>query len=220
MKKETRKYYHASARRYHAGELIEGRSVEARRGGLWIFLADSPVPHGTIADKALEEGWYVYEVAPQDKVRHTHGEDDLVAKRVVVLRRVGSARGILQRWKARHENLAGSAVKSRYVDVTRASLCNEVSEIERLRKTLTRREFGSRVRQLRALTERCPLCLELLTDRRGGKRKSMKSCWSCHARQDSRGCCRRCDAVGVWKDTQVGACRECGREWRLDSEAK
>ena len=89
------KYYHASSMRHKPGDILEGRHSDGWNPGLWVFLVDTPLPHFTIHSSAVEENWFVYEIKPDGNVKLGH-EEDLIAKRVEIVRCVGRARGISQ----------------------------------------------------------------------------------------------------------------------------
>lgn len=96
------RYYHASPSRLQVGTVLtpqEGKDNFSMKGSLsspmWgVFLTTHPVPHYTILFKALEEGWHVYEVMPKGEMVYGSCWDELICESAVVLKYVGSARGI------------------------------------------------------------------------------------------------------------------------------
>jgi len=107
------KYYHASARRYSPGDVVVGHSWCPSHRGLWVFLSNSPVPHYTIASIAVKENWHVYEVVPNGKCKLSNFECEIIAESVIIVSKVGNARGIHQNWirKRDPEKSIGSAVE-------------------------------------------------------------------------------------------------------------
>ena len=111
-----RRYYHASPRRLPVGTILtggrtaEGTPTDDGIGHTQVCLTTSPVPHVTIFDLAIREGWLVYEVEPIGRDRRHkagNGNGEIVAPAARVLRLVGTARGIARGRKV------GSAVPRR-----------------------------------------------------------------------------------------------------------
>jgi hypothetical protein len=66
-----------------------------------VFLNTSPVPHFTIWEK-IDKNWHVYEVKPVGKL--TFGMwNDIICQSAVVVRRVGGAKGIMDKYKAKRK---------------------------------------------------------------------------------------------------------------------
>ena len=97
-----KRLYHASPRRFSPGQVI----------GPEVFCSDRDVPHHTVAHRAFDEGWYVYEVVPLSGVKRGADWDELVTEYARVLRRVGNARGLLNRFHRRRRWRGGKAVGS------------------------------------------------------------------------------------------------------------
>lgn len=81
------RFFHASPRRFHIGKVLGGPSDI-------VFVTSSERPHYTIAQRAREEGWHVYEVQPIGRVNIGRCYDEGWTERVEVIRYVGNARGI------------------------------------------------------------------------------------------------------------------------------
>lgn len=82
------KYYHASPRRFRIGTVL----LPGEKGA--VFMTTSPVPHYTIFDEAIEDGWHVYQVEPIGEVWYGSLWDELTCHQAEVVRYVGKARGI------------------------------------------------------------------------------------------------------------------------------
>jgi hypothetical protein len=86
------RFYHASPRRFRHGDLLTG----GHDGGYGyphpnVCMTNSPAPHGTVAHKAVEENWLVYEVQPNGTVTHNEGNGEYQARSATVLQCVGRA---------------------------------------------------------------------------------------------------------------------------------
>jgi len=96
------RYYHSSPARLKIGTVLtpqEGKDNFSMKGSkhspMWgVFLTTHPVPHYTVLFEALEKGWHVYEVMPKGKLVYGSCWNELVCESAVVLKCVGSARGI------------------------------------------------------------------------------------------------------------------------------
>lgn len=94
------KLYHASPKRFKVGKtLMPGADLGKKSDSFgWgthgVFMTNSPVPHFTIMNISYADGWNVYEVKPEGKVRLGMW-DDVFAPRADVVKHVGNARGIL-----------------------------------------------------------------------------------------------------------------------------
>ncbi len=99
--KKTR-YYHASPKLFKPGDYISPNLPNYKPNfnhsqSELIYLTDSPKPHYTVAQRAINENWYIYEVEPIDPKRVWIQKtfDELVTDRpCIVKNRLGSARGI------------------------------------------------------------------------------------------------------------------------------
>ncbi len=89
--KDKIKYYHASPSRIKVGSYL-------RTGNGWmgdaVYMTTSPIPHYTIAEKAIKEGWHVYEVSPVGEVFFGSCWDEAFCDQAVIVKYVGNARGI------------------------------------------------------------------------------------------------------------------------------
>jgi hypothetical protein len=89
------KYYHASPYRIKVGTLLtpnlRGTNYEASEA--YVYLTLSEMPHITVIDRALTEGWHIYEVRPHGQLSMGNWEDARCASATVV-RYVGTARGL------------------------------------------------------------------------------------------------------------------------------
>ncbi|GER87700.1 hypothetical protein KDW_18620 [Dictyobacter vulcani] len=99
------KWYHATPKRLHIGTILTGISFRKgahamqesfgtpRKGD--VYFTSSDVPHYTIIENAVVEGWHVYQIDPLDrKVRWGDRWDEGLCFSARVVRYVGSARGI------------------------------------------------------------------------------------------------------------------------------
>ena len=111
MGKKKTKFYHVSPYRIKVGEIITNPE------GL-VYFTTSPVPHYTIAPEILtsRKQWHVYEVEPIGLIEMGEWED-LRAPRAQVVRYVGNARGILEKFLAKKPNggWLGSMVRGRAI---------------------------------------------------------------------------------------------------------
>lgn len=87
------KYYHCSKKRFKKGQrlsflssIIKGRNYQM--SGDCIYMTTSPYPHFTIWEKAVKEGWFVYEVHPIGKIIRGWW-DDLTAPEVEIVKMIG-----------------------------------------------------------------------------------------------------------------------------------
>lgn len=100
------KLYHASPKRFKRGEILSARSNGiVIKGGSKnqhykvagvrpsVFMTDSPIPHYTIFDEAIEENWYVYQVEPIGKV-WVGDFSEVLSDAARIIKCVGSSRGI------------------------------------------------------------------------------------------------------------------------------
>ena len=92
------RYFHASPFHFSPGDVLHGRScgVDPQSRVPVVFLNQSPMPHYSIWDRAVQENWFVYEVRPLSRVRFDRSWDEAFSTHVEVVRRVGHARGITQ----------------------------------------------------------------------------------------------------------------------------
>lgn len=85
-------FYHASPRRFRNGDvLVGGHKGGAGTAHSNVCLTTSPVPHGTVAAKAIAENWIVYEVRPLYPCRYVEGNGEVQTRAAVVVRTVGTA---------------------------------------------------------------------------------------------------------------------------------
>lgn len=99
---KKKRYYHASPKLFKPGDYISPNMPNYEPNfnhsqSELVYLTDSPKPHYTVARKAVNENWYIYEVEPVDpkRVWVQYTFDELVTDRpCVVIKRIGSARGI------------------------------------------------------------------------------------------------------------------------------
>ena len=96
------KFFHASPKRFRVGDILDGQhsrgveySNEERRG--YIYLTTAPEAHYSILECAWEENWNVYEVLPIGEVKFSWGWDEIIVREAMVLRFVGSTRGICRK---------------------------------------------------------------------------------------------------------------------------
>jgi hypothetical protein len=101
-RKDTLRFYHISPAAFEAGTVLlppKVRGVEARFydcQGEWVYLHLSPRPHGTIFPYAyFREDWQVYEVHPLGRMEVCGVYEDIRASAAVVLRHVGTSRGVV-----------------------------------------------------------------------------------------------------------------------------
>jgi hypothetical protein len=98
MKKK--KYYHASKVLFKPGDQLVPNLPRYKANfnfscAEYIYLTEAPEPHYTVADRANEEGWYVYEVVPTGKVYVGICWDEWFTKMpCIIKKRIGNARGI------------------------------------------------------------------------------------------------------------------------------
>ena len=90
----TIRFYHASPRRFRHGDILTG----GHDGGYGyahsnVCMTDGPAPHGTVAHKAVEENWLVYEVEPVGSVSYVEGNHEFQSKQAKVLRCIGRVAG-------------------------------------------------------------------------------------------------------------------------------
>ena len=95
--RRVRTYYHASPKRFKHGDILTG----GHEGGYGychhnVCLTDSPSPHYTVHDKAVEENWFVYEVEPLGRVSFASGNDEFQTKAAKVLRLIGRVKPIFE----------------------------------------------------------------------------------------------------------------------------
>ena len=86
MKKKI-KYFHASPKRFKIGTVLHG-------GEWFVFMTHGEALHYTIAEDARKNGWHIYEVKPQGKLHYGKCWDEAIADYAVVVRYVGTARGV------------------------------------------------------------------------------------------------------------------------------
>lgn len=104
-KNKRKHWFHASARRFVVGTLLNGAHAHKKNFencGEYVYITGDEIPHTTIVDEAVKEGWNVYEVEPHGKIKQGMWDDGM-CKTATILRYVGTARGILNRLK-RHTN--------------------------------------------------------------------------------------------------------------------
>jgi len=96
------KFYHSSPHNFKPGDYInpilavKRANYKASEDNL-IYLTDSPYPHFTLHDK-IDEDWNVYEVKPVMKGLKVGMWDDFTTPHpVLVLKRVGSMKGLATR---------------------------------------------------------------------------------------------------------------------------
>jgi hypothetical protein len=102
-KKPKTKFYHASPKRFHPGDILIP-AIETGKGNYgygelpYVYLATSPIPHHTIWPdiKVDKEPWFVYEVEPLDKV-YTGEWDELITRRAKIVKFIGNAQGLMNR---------------------------------------------------------------------------------------------------------------------------
>lgn len=94
-----KKYYHASKKLFKPGDVLtigNDTNFRSSQKGL-IYLTEKPEAHYTVAQKAFDENWHVYEVRPEfpKSVKYSSYWDEWVTdKPCIVVKRLGSARGI------------------------------------------------------------------------------------------------------------------------------
>ena len=98
------KFYHCSPKRFKKGDvLISPANDEDHnfpgQGHDGVFLNTSPVPHFTIWT-IITKKWHVYEVNPVGRLSYGTW-DDIICESAIVEKRVGSAKGILDKYKSR-----------------------------------------------------------------------------------------------------------------------
>lgn len=118
-----RKFFHASPERFSKGDILLPLGWKQK-----VFLNDNPIPHYSIAHTAAEEGWQIYEVQPVGGVVFRSDWDELVCRKAVVQRCVGSARGLLRKYRGRRNK------EGFYIAGTRSRPNRTVREVE-LRET-------------------------------------------------------------------------------------
>lgn len=97
--------YYATPRRYRVGQVI--RPSALGKGRLWqyhftgVFCTTREEPHYTILPATIKDGWHVYEVRPEGKVKYGRMWDEVQVEAVEVVRYVGTARGIVRLHKRR-----------------------------------------------------------------------------------------------------------------------
>jgi hypothetical protein len=110
------KFYHASPYRLNVGTLLEPnlKKQNYEYSEEYVYMSTSPVPHITVIEKAVLEGWHVYEVRPVGRLSMGHWNDARSPK-AKVIRYVGSARGIAKAKKQKngYKTLKGSIVEAR-----------------------------------------------------------------------------------------------------------
>ena len=88
-------YYHSSRKRFHVGDIIGGRSFYGHASYCGLCLTNSPVPHYTIIDEAVELNFFIYEVCPMGKVYFGSFYDEYFSPQgAVIVRCVGRAKGV------------------------------------------------------------------------------------------------------------------------------
>lgn len=106
------KYYHASKKFFKPGDLV----LPGMYGGVvknynvisrdnYVYLTSSPAPHFTILARAIKEDWIVYEVKPQGKIGIGNWDDFTCDKPAIVIKRVGSARGLAKKHKIKSKDI-------------------------------------------------------------------------------------------------------------------
>lgn len=113
------KFFHYSPKRLHIDTLL-------KNGEEGVFLTTSPVPHHTIANRAIERGGHIYQVKPLGKLHWGHWDDLYCHEGATVIRYVGNARGLIINFGAKrrhfsydmddHKVYAGSFVKRRILN--------------------------------------------------------------------------------------------------------
>ena len=99
-----KKFYHASPYRLKYGTVLQPgiRPLNFNEDAYYqehgVFLSTHPNPHITIRKAANLYGWHVYEVEPIGSVR-LGSWHDLVCSSVVVVKYVGSARGLISKYE-------------------------------------------------------------------------------------------------------------------------
>ena len=105
-----RKYYHASPKRHKPGEVLVGQSCGWSSSVPVVFMTQSPIPHYTIFDEAVEDNWFIYRVIPTSKVKIGRCWDEALSESVEIVKCVGRAREF-----AKHSNKMGSKVFYKWI---------------------------------------------------------------------------------------------------------
>lgn len=94
--KFEKNFYHASKSKLKPGDRISPMYPKKNfeNCGCYVFLTPKPYPHSTIWQEAFEGDWDVYEVKPTGKVSLGMCYDYRTEKDVIVIRRVGTAKGL------------------------------------------------------------------------------------------------------------------------------
>ena len=93
-KKESKKrYFHSSPKRFQVGKIIGGNRDA-------VFITSKEKPHFTIAERAVEEGWHIYEVQPIGSIIMGRCWQEGLVGRAEIIKYIGNARGIGKDGKA------------------------------------------------------------------------------------------------------------------------
>ena len=99
-KKESQKFYknfyHATPARLKPGDRISPTYPKKNFDGCarGVYMTPHPQPHSTVYEEAFDGDWDVYEVRPTGKVRLWEWCDYITNEEVIVVRKVGTAKGL------------------------------------------------------------------------------------------------------------------------------
>lgn len=116
------RYFHASPNRIKVGTVLTAQEKSNFPGmkedsfsPIWgVFMTTSEVPHYTVLNKAMKDGWHVYEVRPLTQLFFGTCWNELVAEKAEVIRYVGSARGIFNRYGGKYLNLGKQRLRKKF----------------------------------------------------------------------------------------------------------
>lgn len=91
-------FYHAAPRRFRVGQLLHGENPKKNfeESLSYVYLNVEPLLHLTIAPSVLEskKTWFLYEVLPLEDVVYSGEWEELLCRRVEVVRCLGNAKEI------------------------------------------------------------------------------------------------------------------------------
>lgn len=90
------KFYHASSAHLKPGDRIIPTFAKKNFDGCarGVYMTSRPQPHFTVYKEAFDGDWDVYEVRPTGKVHLWEWDDYVTLSDVIVVRKIGSAKGL------------------------------------------------------------------------------------------------------------------------------